>query len=114
MTGSVPLERDCETTIIAAAQILGYRVHATRPARTQKGWRTPIRGDAGFPDLVIAGHGCVFFVELKRRGNKPTDDQLAWIATLRAAVMHARVWWVPEEQQELIDMLTCYAERRPA
>ncbi len=108
------MERDCETTIIAAAQILGYRVHATRPARTQKGWRTPIRGDAGFPDLVIAGHGWVFFCELKRRGNKPTDDQWAWLDTLRAAGTYAGVSWVPDQQQELIDLLTRAAERRPA
>jgi 5-methylcytosine-specific restriction endonuclease McrA len=43
-----------QRTIVEAARLLGYRVQHARPARTQRGWRTPIEGDVGFTDLVLA------------------------------------------------------------
>jgi len=30
----------------------GWRVHAERPAWSAKGYRTPIQGDEGFPDVI--------------------------------------------------------------
>lgn len=104
-------EEQCEDAIIDAARILGYRVHAERRARSTKGWRTPIKGDPGWPDLVIVGHGHAFFIELKRRGNKPTADQTAWHRALEAAGLCAGVFVVPEEQQLLITWLTRLADR---
>src|SRR5215217_4018452 len=63
---SEPTEAECQATIIEAARVLGYRVAHFRAARTMHGWRTPLQGDAGWPDLVIAGHGHCLVVELKR------------------------------------------------
>ncbi len=34
-----------------------WRIAHFRPAKTEKGWRTPMTGDVGFPDLVIARWG---------------------------------------------------------
>lgn len=109
MTDTSPHERDCQTTIIEAARMLGYLVHHSRPARSAKGWRTAIQGDAGLPDLLIVGHGKVFAVELKRRGGKPTDEQVAWLAAFHAAGVDGGVVYVPDEQQAFIDRLTLYA-----
>jgi len=100
---NAPTEAQCQSTIVQAARTLGYLVHHTRPAYRQSGRiSTPIQGDAGFPDLVIAGHGRVWFVELKRKGNKPTDKQ----------ALHGLVVTVPEQQQIFIDYLTQIAQRK--
>ncbi|MEJ7719801.1 MAG: hypothetical protein WKF58_04890 [Ilumatobacteraceae bacterium] len=106
-----PLEADCEDTIIEAARTLGYLVHAERPARSGRGWRTAIKGDAGFPDLVIAGHGRCFVVELKRHPRKATDEQLAWLTALRVAGVSGGIVYVPDEQQAFIDELARGASR---
>lgn len=42
-----------------------WAVHHCRPARTARGYRTPIQGHKGFPDLVLARGGVVLFRELK-------------------------------------------------
>lgn len=106
-----PSESECQATIVKAATILGYRVHHARPAQGRKGWRTPIIGHPGFCDLVIAGHGKCFFVELKRRPNRLDPAQQAWIDELEAAGMDVAVWWVPEQQQALVELLAEIAWR---
>ncbi len=91
-----------EDTLIAAARLLGYRAHAERPARTLRGHRTAIKGDAGWPDLCICGYDRVLFLELKRPGNKPTAEQVAWLAALNAAGCDARLVYVPDDLDDLI------------
>lgn len=109
--GARPSERECQATIIEAAQRLGYLVHAERPARASKGWSTPIEGDAGWPDLVIAGHGRLFVRELKRRPNQVTDMQWAWLDRLAAADIDANVLYVPDAQETFIGWLNRIAMR---
>lgn len=109
-----PLEDECEDTIVAAATMLGYRVHAARRARSKESWRTPIKGHVGFPDLVIAGHGTLIVRELKRRPNKVEPEQQAWLDTLRIAGIDAHVLWVPEEQDGFIRLLQDIAENARA
>lgn len=66
-------ERELQDNVVELAQHLGWLVHAERPAWTEKGYRTPIQGNAGFPDLVLANYFFivrnqpqkVLFVELK-------------------------------------------------
>lgn len=101
-----PLEADCQRAIVDAARHFGYLVHHQRPGLTAAGRIiNNIQGDKGFPDLVIVGHGRCLIVELKRRPNKPSKDQVAWLAALTAAGADARVVIVPEQQQALIDEL---------
>lgn len=99
------LEADYEDTIVDAALALGYLVHAERPARTARGHRTAIKGVAGWPDLVIVGRGRFLVVELKRKGNTPTVEQSRWLAELVAAGVDARLAYVPEQLDELLDWL---------
>ena len=40
--------------VLALAKLRGWRAHHCRAALTAKGWRTPVQGDAGFVDLVLA------------------------------------------------------------
>lgn len=99
-------ESDYEDVIIQAADTLGYRAHTQRAAFTKDGFRTAIKGHVGWPDLFIVGYGRVFVYELKRKPNGPTSDQLAWIALLKQAGIDARVAYVPEELQAILDDLT--------
>lgn len=99
------LEADYEDTLVDAALKLGYLVHAERAARTARGHRTAIKGVAGWPDLVIVGRGRFLVVELKRKGNEPSTEQSRWLAELVAAGVDARLAYVPEQLDELLDWL---------
>lgn len=109
---NAPTEAECQKTIIEAARTLGYLVHHTRPAQTGRGWRTPIQGDRGFPDLVIAGHGRLFVVELKRKPNRVGVEQMEWIAELERAGIYSSVVWVPDGMHAFIAELAHGAQRR--
>lgn len=112
--GALPTEGDCQATIIEAARALGYRAHHQRPATNRNGrWASAIQGDAGWPDLVICGHGRLWVIELKRRGNKPTGDQVSWLTALTRAGVDARLVIVPDHQQALIDELARHARSTP-
>jgi len=72
------LEADLLRTVVEMAHLFGWLVHHDRPALTEKGWRTAVQGDAGFPDLVLARDGRVLIVELKAEGRRLTAEQVAW------------------------------------
>lgn len=82
-------EDDLKRAVIDTAKIHGWRVHHSRPARTQNGWRTPVEGHAGLPDLVLARDGQVLLVELKSDTGRTTADQEKWLA---AAGGQGRLW----------------------
>lgn len=71
-------ETEFADTIIELAHWYGWQVAHFRPARTAKGWRTPMQGDVGFPDLVLARDGVVMFVELKSMGGRLSAGQKRW------------------------------------
>jgi len=75
-------EDDLKRRILDAAKVHGWQCHHGRPARTARGWRTPVEGDAGFPDLVLARDGVLIVAELKRNDAYPTPQQRAWLAQL--------------------------------
>ena len=75
-------EAELMAAVIDLARLLGWRVHHCRPARTGQGWRTPITGHAGFPDLVLARRGVVIFAELKSERGKVSPDQREWLQAL--------------------------------
>lgn len=84
-----PLEREIQTAIIEAV----WRVHGIKLYRTDAGGAgmrhdptKPVRGTtglpAGFPDLlgIIPPHGRALFIEVKRPGQKPRQNQLDMLA----------------------------------
>lgn len=86
------LEKDLQKGVVDVAKILGYLVQHTRVAWTGKGYRTPIQGNVGFPDLVLVGHGRCLFIELKCGRNTLSPEQSTWIEALRAAGQEAYVF----------------------
>jgi len=82
MTTLTMSEDDLLTAVIDLCRTLHVLVHHSRPARVGKGWATPIQGDAGLPDLIIAGSKGVLFRELKSDGGRLTREQAKWLVTL--------------------------------
>ena len=72
-------EAEFQQAILEYAHLRGWLCHAQRPARSDKGWRTPIQGDPGYFDVTCAKEGRVVFLELKKQGGTATPAQLAWI-----------------------------------
>ncbi len=87
-------ERDFERQVLELARLCGWRTAHFRPARTSKGWRTPVSGDgAGFPDIVLCRPPLVLFAELKSERGKLRPEQREWLEILgRCEGVEARLW----------------------
>ena len=71
--------------------MLGWRVYHSRPARTNKGWRTPVSYDGrGFPDLLLV-RDRVIAIEIKGDGDKLTEEQQTWLDAFACAGVPAQV-----------------------
>lgn len=71
-------EAELQRAVIAWAKVRGWLVMHTRTAFSKGKFSTPIQGDPGFPDLVLARAGTVLFVELKREKGTLTVEQQSW------------------------------------
>jgi hypothetical protein len=101
-------EQELQATIVEACRVLGYRATHFRPARTNQGWRTPITGDVGFPDLICARPGRVLALELKGAGGRLREGQAEWLRMLDGGLVTARLVY----PDDLDDVLALLAERR--
>lgn len=87
-----PTEAQFQATVLDYAKLRNWRVHHVRPARTAKGWRTPIQGDPGFPDLLMVRGTELIVAELKSDRGTLSDDQKLWLHCLGAACVETYVW----------------------
>ena len=79
--------------VVMLAQTYGWRVMHTRPAMVGGKWMTPIQGDPGFPDLVLAHpERGIIFAELKTETGKLRAAQRDWSAVLLAANAEWYLW----------------------
>jgi hypothetical protein len=95
-------EDDLKATVIQMARDNGWLVCHFRPAKTEKGWRTPIEGDKGLPDLVLARRGVVLLAELKSGTGRLSNDQKKWLDHLGAM----GCVWRPADLPEIEKALT--------
>jgi hypothetical protein len=114
VTVALASEASYTATIIGAAKLGGWLVSHFRPARTAHGWRTPLQGHKGFPDLVLVHPvaGRSMFVELKVPPNQLTPEQSSWLLALTLADLDARLVYVPEQLDELCAELVAARRRR--
>ena len=106
---TLPSELECESAIIKAARLAGWRVHAERTSRTGSGnYATAIKGDRGFCDLTMVRNGQLVFVELKRdRTGRVGPGQQEWVDALSADPGVAAFFcYVPSSMPALIAKLT--------
>lgn len=72
-------EAELQQVVIQTAQHFGWLVHHGRPAINKSGrWSTPVTGNVGFPDLVMARRGVVLIVELKSDAGRHRPEQVLW------------------------------------
>ena len=96
-------ETEFQTQIIDLARMNGWLIHHCRPARMPSGkYATPIQGDAGFPDLVMARRGIVLLVELKTTTGVISEKQQRWLEAGQGAISV----WRPDDWPEIIHALT--------
>lgn len=101
-------ELELQGAILEAAAVYGWlRVHF-RPARTARGWRTPITGDPGFPDVVLAkesrGFNRALALELKGPRGRLEPGQADWLEALDGALVDARLV-MPADLDEILELL---------
>jgi hypothetical protein len=95
--------------VIDYARLRGWRTAHFRPGRTvDGGWKTPMQGHKGFPDVVFARRGRVIFAELKAHRGVLSPDQKAWLAELAPAGSIADVdvfVWRPRDWDTIVKVL---------
>lgn len=94
-------EDDLKARVIDFAKLHGWKVVHYRPARTGKGYRTPLEGHPGCPDLILARDSVIIFAELKSQTGRVSPDQKEWLAALGT---YGRVWR-PSDLKEIEDIL---------
>lgn len=101
-------EEQFQQQVFDLAHIYGWQVAHFRPARTAYGWRTAVSADGkGFPDTVMVKAGQpVIFAELKRKGGKPTLEQVQWMELLRAVPGVLVRLWQPDDFDEIQKVLS--------
>lgn len=73
-----PSEAEIQQTLLDGFLHSGWMVCHFRPARTSSGWRTPLEGHPGFPDLIAARDGQVLALEVKGPRGTLTAEQQLW------------------------------------
>ena len=115
-------EADFATEVYDLLRRFDWRWTHFRPGLTQKGWRTPLTGDPGFPDIIAvrasppvvippkvqqAGHETeslshyvtlpapqarLLVIELKSTRGKLTQAEEEWLAYFKAAGVETYLW----------------------
>ena len=86
-------ETEFQRSVIELAQRTGWKVAHFRPAKTEKGWRTPVAADgAGFPDLVCLSGARIVVAELKLDGKQPPQKQREWLDAWAGTAAEVHVW----------------------
>jgi len=76
-------ETDFSSQIESLLRLYQWRWTHFRPAWSSKGYRTPIKGDKGFPDYCAVRNGMCLFIELKDDKTKLSPEQEAWAKELQ-------------------------------
>lgn len=97
-------EEDIQRAFTEALSIRGWRWTHFRPAKTRKGPRTALSGNAGFVDVVAVRGRRALFVEAKSETGTLTSEQERWAEALTKAGLTHRVLR-PSNLNELLEFI---------
>ena len=86
------------------AKLYGWKFAHARPALTSRGWRTPLQGDAGFPDCVLLRERLII-AELKSDAGYISREQKQWLEAFRDAGIESYVWRPSHWPDAILDVL---------
>lgn len=85
-------EQQLEDAICDMLDTFGFYYHHDRPARTKDGkWKNHVRGQNGFPDLLIVGNRTIY-AELKSQRGQLRPEQREWFTRLKTAGQEVYLW----------------------
>lgn len=94
------------------AHAFGWRAAHFRPAKTGKGWRTPVAGDGqGFLDWLCVRERLII-IELKTKKDKLRPDQEEWKAAWERINAEVYVFW-PKDWDTVVKTLANSVITRP-
>lgn len=116
---AIESEESLLTRVIAEAKEHGWLVQHVRPLKSAKGWRTPIQGDKGGPDLIMARAGRVIFAELKSQKADLEPAQRLWQnaiigpppepgLTMMVSARLCYYVWRPLDWQRIVEVLSSH------
>ena len=95
-------EAHFQKRVIDLAHARGWLVHHTRTVRMPSGaYATPLQGDPGFPDLVMARKGVLILAELKSEKGRVEPEQRLWLD----AISSQHEVWRPSDWSKIERML---------
>lgn len=98
-------EAEFTRQVLELMRLCSWRFCHFRPARTNKGWRTPVQGDNGFPDVIAVRDTTLLIPELKVGRNKASEDQKTWMERLNRVERVISPLWYPVNWKEIEELL---------
>lgn len=100
-------EDDLLAFVLDTARVFGWRTMHVRPARTVRGWRSPVQGDGkGFPDLLAIRGPRLVVAELKSAKGRLSGEQEEWLDDWRD-IPGAEVFvWRPADLDAAIEVFS--------
>ena len=107
------MQRITETALASQVEdllrVFRWRWCHSRPAWSTKGYRTPIKGDKGFPDYCAVRNGMCLFIELKDDKTKLSPEQEAWAKELQVIAQNSLgvmyCLWRPKDYDKILEVL---------
>jgi hypothetical protein len=88
-------ETQLQTQLMRFARDRGWLAYHALKAQIKPGvWVTPMIGDKGLPDVILARRGVIWFFEIKGPHGSPDVGQKRWLEALgdRARVVRPEDW----------------------
>ena len=94
-------ETDFKAQIIDLAHLRLWLVQHALPAPVNTRWYTPVQGDTGFPDLVLARAPRLIVAEIKADKGRASPEQCLWLSELSGCPGVEIYYWKPPDWEEI-------------
>jgi|SRR3990167_8236494 len=93
------------TTIEQLLDMFGWRWMHSRPAKTDRGWRTALSGTEGFPDYLAVRGDRLLVAELKSDDGELSIEQYFWLKEMAEAGIDAYLWQPSDNFDQIVGIL---------